>query len=1202
MKIRHWPLLGLVLSLPWLAVAQSPGPAAFSKAFSQGSDLKYGALDLENLAKEDAITDKISGLPARFAVAQEVNADTHSLGRWQLLDDGRWQWQLTVKAEGATHLNFGFDRFNLPKGAELLVLGGEGMHQLGPYGQKDRLPHGQLWTPVVAGERAVLTLDLAAGSNPTEVDLHLQQVNQGYRGFGSESKQCKSGSCNTDVACLASTDPWNQPRRAVGAYTRNGTATCTGSLVNNTRNDGRMLFATASHCNISSNNIAATVVVYWRYESPTCRTPGSASSGQPLARSTSRISQGLRLLAATNSPFSGGTAAPGTRSDWTLLELQTPPANNDFELYWAGWDRSPPPTTCAAPSNSASTSGLCASIHHPNVDEKRITFVESAMTLSNISGASGVHWRSNWDPTPPLLPNISPLPASLPPSVTEPGSSGSPLYNAQRRLIGVLSGGASFCGASSFDLNDDYGGLFHAWEGLGSATTRMKDHLDPLGIVPLQLDGKDSLAQLSVSLSSPAITSPPLVGEIFALNAAGSGGNGTYTYSFDIDGDGISDRSNSTGSLSLSYPSVGNRTINVEVRDGNGLLGSTSASISPRGATISAVQNGALSQVCGNGDSVIDPGEQWQVPVRLSNTGQASFSLAQSLFAKSGGSSNLDGMSNSFGHRVQSASNGCSYSFIDIASGANAVPALALSDTDDGRANDAIALGGSGITLYGQRYTEAVMSTNGYISFAGSDSGEDFTNSCDGAFGNGSAGPQIRPFHDDLVVTGSGGLRYRYFASCPRRAESSGAGGCHVFQWTGVGQYVSASDPPAGSAEFQAVVYETNGQIAYQYRTPTTDNGADATIGLIDSAGIDPLVARCNSSNAAPAASALCIYTPNNLPASSPIQLTQPVQSIGNLAAAASSTVNVPFYVKQDAGCGAAISLDHIASVDASGFSANRSTVLNTSTGSSCSTVTSCTPSSTASTPRRGLYFNAQRPGNGVNGYFYPEFGDGANRQLFGGLWYTAKTDRSSIWYQLQGQVEFFGGELPIVQYQNTAAPNGFATSTSTVGQAWIGRIDDDSLILAWAFNDGRVGAERIDSIGLGFAPSAQNHTQAWFDPSQSGWGLAIEGLSGTGSASGFEFFASYIYDASGAPRWVTGDKASWTSGTINLLSYPSQCPGCAWFADTLDQGSAAGSMLINYAGRTSATLSTSILLPTPLSGSWTRNSITITPIVDPVP
>ncbi|MEN1729174.1 MAG: hypothetical protein AAGJ52_12110, partial [Pseudomonadota bacterium] len=55
--------------------------------------------------------------------------------------------------------------------------------------------------------------------------------------------------------------------------------------------------------------------------------------------------------------------------------------------------------------------------------------------------------------------------------------------------IGVLSGGPAFCGATGASLSDFYGGLFHGWEGLGTPTTRMRDHLDPAGTNPLFIDG-----------------------------------------------------------------------------------------------------------------------------------------------------------------------------------------------------------------------------------------------------------------------------------------------------------------------------------------------------------------------------------------------------------------------------------------------------------------------------------------------------------------------------------------------------------------------------------------------------------------------------------------------------------------------------------------------------------------------------------------
>lgn len=486
-------LLGasLLLMGPWALAAEDKNApyAAFLVNAERAPAKSFAKLDLDTLAAEDAIRDETPGTPKRFAIARKVDWNTANAGAWSQSPEGDWIWRLRVQAAEAAHLNFGFKRFALPPGAELNIVSTTGLNKVGPYTVEHMLPHGQLWTPVVLGEEALLHLRVPA-SGLGEVVLEFDSVNQGYRAFGARSKACKSGACNTDVACLSTNDPWNLPRRSVGAWTRSGTDTCTGSLVNNTAGNRRMLFATATHCGVANDAAAATVLVYWNYESPTCRVPGSAASGQPIPLPTS-TTPGLRFVAQTANPFSG-TAPAGDRSDFTLLELATPAANNTFNLYWAGWDRRPPAAgvmACAAPTDPASTAGLCASIHHPGVDEKRITFVEQNMVLDNIASATGVHWRADWDPTPPRLPNISPMPATLPPSVTEPGSSGSPLYNAQQRLVGVLSGGPSACGATGANLRDQYGGLFHAWDGLGTATTRMRDHLDPLGLNPQSIDG-----------------------------------------------------------------------------------------------------------------------------------------------------------------------------------------------------------------------------------------------------------------------------------------------------------------------------------------------------------------------------------------------------------------------------------------------------------------------------------------------------------------------------------------------------------------------------------------------------------------------------------------------------------------------------------------------------------------------------------------
>lgn len=492
-KLILTALLVALMAMMHTAVASAPSAEESARLLKNlnSTELKsFDALDLDKLASEDILSDTLTGVPKRFAVPRKVRYTPENTGDWERQGDGSWIWRLRIRGEGAAHLNFGFSRFALPPGAELNIISTDMSSKAGPFTVEDMLPHGQLWTPVVLGQEAMIHLYVPAGARK-DMELELTDVNQGYRGFGVKSKACKSGSCNLDVACLSPDDPWNENRRAVGAWTRGGVSTCSGSLVNNTANDRRMLFATATHCGANSDPDVATVVVYWNYESPSCRIPGSPESGAAAAPLPASFSAGLNFVAGTNNPFAGGGTAD-TRSDWALMELAEPPPDNDFDLFWAGWDRTPPPTTCAAPADSAGTDGLCASIHHPGVDEKRITFVEQSMTLDNIASAIGVHWRARWDPTPPRLPAISPMPSVLPPGVTEPGSSGSALYNADRRLVGVLSGGPAFCGATGSSLSDLYGGLFHAWEGLGTAQTRMRDHLDPLGTGDNFIDGTNS--------------------------------------------------------------------------------------------------------------------------------------------------------------------------------------------------------------------------------------------------------------------------------------------------------------------------------------------------------------------------------------------------------------------------------------------------------------------------------------------------------------------------------------------------------------------------------------------------------------------------------------------------------------------------------------------------------------------------------------
>ena len=490
--------------------AQRPQPAAMTQQvapLSQVETARFPALDLAELGAQDALR-AAEGLPDRFAVAHDTGIDTRSAGTWEDLGT-RSIWRYRVQAEGATSLNFGFTHYRLPASARLYIYDSAGRQLAGPWDSRKNEPHGQLWTPVIASADVVIELDVDTAERD-DVELLLGRVNQGYRGFGRHGAgyvqpdigqpkynagtcsddEIASGTCNMDVACLGEDDPWNDPRRAVGAITIAGTDTCTGSLVNNTAQDRRRLFATATHCQVTAGT-APSMVVYWNYEWPTCRTPGTSASGQVNAPDPDMASSGATFIAATPNPFSSASCGAGmsaTCTDWTLAEIDDPfdPAWN---LYWEGWDRRSVGALCSEPADPTATTGLCASIHHPGVDEKRITFVPTPLTVSDISLGSDTHWHAAWDTTPPILPNIVNPPSNLPPGVTEGGSSGSPLFSPERRIVGVLSGGWSGCGVTGPNLSDEYGQLAIAWEGRGTPATRMKDHLDPLGSGAEYIDG-----------------------------------------------------------------------------------------------------------------------------------------------------------------------------------------------------------------------------------------------------------------------------------------------------------------------------------------------------------------------------------------------------------------------------------------------------------------------------------------------------------------------------------------------------------------------------------------------------------------------------------------------------------------------------------------------------------------------------------------
>ena len=381
--------------------------------------ISVDSLDLLALQMEDDLRDQ-QGLAPRYAVPNlvEITAATH--GHWEKLDDKLAMWRLRFTCKNAISMNFGFQRWLLPIDSEMMIYNVEGTHRIRPFTIDDYNDSGELWTPAVAGGDVIIEIRCPQNAvTLIKEEIKLTSVNAGYRGFHEAFGQqplpnntpSLSGSCNIDVACPESVG-WENEIDCVGVISTGGSTFCTGFMVNNTSQDGTPYFMTADHCGIVSGN-APSLVVYWNYENSFCRTPGSAASGGP--------GDGVLNQFSTGSIYRAGSAT----SDFTLVELNSPP-NAAFGVSFCGWDA----------STSAPTSAV--GIHHPATDEKRISFENQPPSLS-----TNFVTVNDWDA-----------------GTTEPGSSGSPLFDQNHRVIGQLCCGGAACGNN---LSDDYGRFSRSW-------------------------------------------------------------------------------------------------------------------------------------------------------------------------------------------------------------------------------------------------------------------------------------------------------------------------------------------------------------------------------------------------------------------------------------------------------------------------------------------------------------------------------------------------------------------------------------------------------------------------------------------------------------------------------------------------------------------------------------------------------------------
>ena len=1175
----HWPMagLGLIFAVATAPVIAADGDSlptlapsvAFALARPDVGGLQLPALDADKALREDA--QAIKGQPLRYAIQHQVAVAIHEqgkarLGSWQDVGNGLRLWRLRIAAPGALSIDVALRPLFLPHGAALYLTDASGSFVRGPYTDADNPQSGEFWTPFVPGDVAYLEV-LVPAALEQQLQLRLFQVNQAYRDIATGvSPFAKSGSCNIDVACPEG-DNYRDQIRAVARYSFSG-GLCTGQLINNSANNNQRLFITANHC-LSSQSDANSVVVYWNYQNPTCRTPGSAASGVPIPLIGNSITQtGGALLRAHYAA-----------ADTTLIELNSA-IPTGVTPFWDGWDR----------SETAKASAVV--IHQPQGEEKRISFENNPLVLddapvTNVPGTQ--HWQvSDWDL-----------------GTTELGSSGSGLLGPEKRLIGVLSGGGAACGNNGPDW---FGRLGVAWEGGGTPSSRVRDWLDPLNSGATVLDGSGGCAAPTVTVNGNFGT-PGIAGEI-QLSANITGGVAPYTLRWDVDGDGITDRTSTqatagaAATLPVRYPQASAVTVRLNVSDASQCPGTGALAVNILGPDVHAVA-AAPVQVCGDNDAVMEPGERWQVPVTLTNTGRQGLQAAWAQFAVGAAAGGGAVPSDQFGYKLASNQTGsvCPFQGIDMSSAFNQQIIPASGDVpgfDDGVTLALAVGGGAPFRLYGQNVSQIYMSTNGYLATSAEEDGGDVGNVC-GEFGSLFANnARINALFDDLVVQSDGGLKTKHFASCPRPSDAGAAGqGCTVFEWRNLSRF---GDTVNANASFQTILYDQSYEIVHQYLAADPLVGGSATINIENAAKTDSLSFGCNVNGQAPAGRAVCFFEPTALPLSltdAPISFAGGAQQpLPTLANGATAQVNVPIKIATTAACGAPLNAKYVGTVEDFSYSMHTTSILSGSVGAgaNCQVNNQCAISSNPSTgkPSDGLYWNPQRGGNGIGLYNVPITN---NDLALAGLWFTGRVDRLPFWYLLNGTWAKDDSRIDFILARFSQTANQFPTASALVGGGVLSHDGaGNDYVMSWNI-DGHAGMDKLTRTFDNANVGPQNYTGLWYQPSESGWGILIDDHQLGGNTE--SWMMNFIYDLSGQPTWTLGLSNALT-GDMTQNAFQVHCPWCPGLLDfTTETRVDAGSQTRSFSGPSNGVFGSSINVP-PTATLWNRASLPIQLITVP--
>ncbi len=372
-------------------------------------------------------------------------------------------WYLTIQVSGAKAIVPYFDELIIEDGAKIRAYSTSTKKSTRFFYHNENALSNSFALPLIKGENIVIEATFPNQAAFDKFKLSISEVGALYslQGFGD------APACYANVNCSEG-NPWQDQIRSVAKYMIvEGTtiAYCTGSLINNTNQDFKNYFLSAQHCGMASTTAEfGQFVFYFNYEANSCSSPANDNG---LDQET--------VVGCTKISSSGtSTSLPPDGSDFLLMELNAIPAS--YNVYYAGWNRADIPQI----------QGNGAIIQHPRADLKKISFWSTV----NVSFSSLSHLE------------VLCISSANGEGIVEPNSSGSPIFDGNKNVIGNVTAGSEGC-ISDSPVNSAFavGGRFSEhWNQNGSTPNlQLKPWLDPTNSGVMSLNGKQQFGPVGIN-------------------------------------------------------------------------------------------------------------------------------------------------------------------------------------------------------------------------------------------------------------------------------------------------------------------------------------------------------------------------------------------------------------------------------------------------------------------------------------------------------------------------------------------------------------------------------------------------------------------------------------------------------------------------------------------------------------------------------